>query len=48
MGDNAEIEAIYHSEGCSLSSIEGRVAYTAGANPKYEYTISFLPQSSAR
>ncbi|MDX2246624.1 MAG: hypothetical protein SF052_07615 [Bacteroidia bacterium] len=28
---NAEIEAIYHSE--------GRVAYTAGANPKYEYSI---------
>ncbi|MEZ4826283.1 MAG: DUF6443 domain-containing protein [Bacteroidia bacterium] len=28
---NAEIEAIYHSEGAS--------AYTAGANPKYEYTI---------
>ncbi|MEZ4826281.1 MAG: hypothetical protein R3C61_08300 [Bacteroidia bacterium] len=26
-----KIEAIYHTE--------GRVAYTAGANPKYEYTL---------
>lgn len=28
---NAVIEAVYHSE--------GRVAYTAGANPRYEYSI---------
>lgn len=33
---NAVIEAVYHSE--------GRVAYTAGANPRYEYSIKDHPR----
>ncbi len=35
-GDTMVIEAVYHSE--------GRVAYTAGANPRYEYSIKDHPR----